>query len=703
MFVSIQLLQIQNIWRYSNMSLAKTTLKATKHIFLLCILFSLFTLLPLLACQDEWLKSDTTSNNSKSSSDEFVWDTELEGKVDIQGLIVDYLGNPIANAHVSAGSDEMNTNAQGMFALGKMTKEENVITIKHNDYISSAVVHHLAVENSAESLVVSLLPLGDRTKLNILSGGTAKGARGAEAIFPGNALANTSGAALTEDVEIAITPIDPYRDEELSATPGNFTAVVDGTTVMLESLGLMDISVVNPNTLEQPLNLADGVSIEIRIPASEGLKDFIKIVPLWRFDYSIAQWVLEGEATLDDVSKTYIASISKLGLWNISFFYKSTCITGRLTDSNGTAYKYRALDVFGFDCFTKVTVRTDENGRFLAPAKVDSDVVVRPHAWFSEGWPPSLMLLRADEMRVRSGTTIIDYLNDMGTSVTCLDIGNIVGTVIPYNGAVIDGDYAVFNDNDIAAIKNIERINGSLKINKTNITSIILPKLKQISGNLDMDDNEFLVDVQFPGLISVGTLRLRKNPILSDLSGFSSLVSIGILDIVGKSAFANFKDLSYLNSVGSILIYSNNGLLNLEGLERVRKLGFLQILDSLSLRSLSGLCNLEHIESLLSIENNPDLCNLTGLDKLQEVGLNVYIAHNVSLESLAGLESLSYLGVESNSYDIMKSHYSIYGNAKLPNCEAHRILQGITFDKPEYRKICIYQNKTDSCEEFVCD
>ena len=657
-------------------------------------------LLLLSGCDGQTENDSDNPGDMQTPSFEYEWDTALEGTVDVQGQVTDYLGTPISYATVSVGSDSMKTTSDGLFALGDVPSGDVVLTVRHQDYITSSISIKID-EDAAHSLFVPLIPVGARTELDAAAGGLATGDRGAAAEFPSNAFVNADGTAVDGTVEVAITPVDPSLTEELAAVPGDFTAVQDGETVHLESFGMLDVRLSGYSDPERTPVLAPDATVQVTIPVAEASTISEESIPLWYFDESVASWIPSGSAERSADGKTYVASISKLGLWNLDHPYNLTCISGRIVNESGEGLTDKPLTVVGVEYFSRATVRTDEDGRFFAVAKPDSDVVVEAEGWFSDGWPPSVSFFRTEALQVHTGTIAL-LQNDAMDTVTCTDIGEITGEAMPYEGVVIDGDYTILDENDVTALQSIERITGDLIIEKTSLSSVVLPNLADVHG-LQVVGNSELTTLSMPRLVSVYALKLSSNKQLSDLSGLSALVRAGSINIRYTSAFTDLHDLTSLREVWTLTIYNNKGLLSLSGLAHIERLNVLTIWWNGTLESLTGLDNLKFVSNQADISINYALTDISSLHSLEYVGFCLSIWRNSVLTSLEGLEGLRHLGAEANSHEYMTAYFSVYENSSLPTCEAHRILEGITFDVPEYHKACISGNSPDSCEEMPCE
>jgi hypothetical protein len=133
-----------------------------------------------------------------------------------------------------------------------------------------------------------------------------------------------------------------------------------------------------------------------------------------------------------------------------------------------------------------------------------------------------------------------------------------------------------------------------------------------------------------------GSLSIRENAQLYDLTGLDSLTTIGeyftltgpsydiaplhnLDTVIGKLTLDynfNLTDVSGLLDIkylGGLFIYGNPKLLELSGFDSLDYLGFLGVESNRVLQSLSGFENQRHVEGEVSIRWNAQLSNIDGI------------------------------------------------------------------------------------------
>jgi hypothetical protein len=350
------------------------------------------------------------------------------------GRVVDVDGNGVSGARVAVGSGSATTDAQGRFAL-RATAGSDVASVTAEGYVPT-FAPVTVFDNAASSLQITLLQRVEAGTLTIEEGGSVVGENGAGLVAPANAFVGASGP-VTGTATVYLTAINPTVDAELAAAPGDFTGTVGGEVELIESFGMMDVTVVAG---DEELNIADGATVEVRFPAPDG--ESPAEIALWSFDEDAGRWVQEGTATLDSETNTYTANIGHLSWWNCDQVLESTCGCGRAVDDEGEPIAGARVSAAGLDYNGTSYTTADEDGRFCIAVRKDSEVsVLVSHA---EGGG----LVRT----VTSGNTDTDVPPEVGDA-GCADWGDWEaerGVVEFPDGSVVDCGADVFPLNDCA-------------------------------------------------------------------------------------------------------------------------------------------------------------------------------------------------------------------------------------------------------------
>ena len=305
------------------------------------------------------------SSSSDSTAASAATGPQVHGKVTAAG------GAPIEGVTVSAGSASATTDAQGTYTLTSVTGTAVVRFVKTG--FADGLERLVVGARTSTQLDATLLSTGTPTPIDAVAGGEVATTRGAKVIVPPNALVDKAGAPVTGTVEVSLTPIDPSNADELRAAPGDFQAAQAGQPMMLESFGMVDITIRRG---EEKLQVAPGKRLELRIPAPATTTTPAATMPLWSFDETTGVWVDEGTATYEAATRTYVASAQHMSVWNCDQPYLATCACGTVYEKGGGVLEGARVVSAGTSYLGSSEASTDAAGRFCIAVKKDSDVSV---------------------------------------------------------------------------------------------------------------------------------------------------------------------------------------------------------------------------------------------------------------------------------------------------------------------------------------
>ncbi len=184
------------------------------------------------------------------------------------------------------------------------------------------------------------------------------------------------------------------------------------------------------------------------------------------------------------------------------------------------------------------------------------------------------------------------------------------------------GDVTIVNAADLAWMKNVVNVAGSVYIDSTALTNVNgLTSLQTIQGDFRIQSNAGLTNVGgLTGLKTVGGfLYVNSNQALTNVAGLSALTSVGgYLHLYNNTALSTLAGLANLTTVGGYLyIQYENALTNLDGLAKLTTIG-----------TATG--------DQLYIYSNPSLVSITGLirpttGKLANLAGNLTVSSNAAL------------------------------------------------------------------------
>lgn len=303
----------------------------------------------------------------------------------VDGRVKDTAGNPIEGVEIVGGGLTSSTGSDGSFLLALDPGKDQIVTFSREGYVTSSRQVDV-FSGTTTSHIITLMAEGDPvTVINAENGLTVTGSRKESLVAPEGAFVDAGGNAVTGNIQVYLTPFDPAVPEQFSAYPGNLRGLtLDGDIVTLETFGVMDVTV---RQNDQDLQIADGKTVDIRIPApSSGQKPDTS--DMWTYDADRGLWVQnETGATYDSVSDTYQATLSHLTPCNVDRPYVPACIWGMVKDRNGDPVAGAFVEVIPVGKSSGVTSSdfTDLNGYYCLYVERNQELEIKVWTpWTSE-------------------------------------------------------------------------------------------------------------------------------------------------------------------------------------------------------------------------------------------------------------------------------------------------------------------------------
>ncbi|PIA79165.1 hypothetical protein BFR04_06500 [Gaetbulibacter sp. 4G1] len=216
------------------------------------------------------------------------------------------------------------------------------------------------------------------------------------------------------------------------------------------------------------------------------------------------------------------------------------------------------------------------------------------------------------------------YLNSQS------DVENFIsnyGTCEVINGTVYIGDAT-----DISGITAIKRIEGSLRIVYSEITSVSnFNSLEFVGGDFIIDQSHLIENIE--GINKLHTVN-GDFLITQNYSGLKNVKGFNLLERIG----GNFQ-ISENYSLETISSFDN--LLNIEGWFLIRRANAMEKLIGFNrLIKIGTLFNVSSFKGNLSIERNDMLTEINGFNSLIEIVRNINIEGNPSLINVVGFRDL---------------------------------------------------------------
>ncbi len=215
----------------------------------------------------------------------------------------------------------------------------------------------------------------------------------------------------------------------------------------------------------------------------------------------------------------------------------------------------------------------------------------------------------------------------------------------------ITGDLIIGDDvQDISKINKIKRIDGSLVVQNTEITSIVnFQGIDFINGDLYIEHNDNLEAIEgLNQLTNVGgdLVISTRNGGLKTISGFEKLERIGGNFTVSRNedltSFTGFSSL--VNAEGWFTISDNERLPSIPDFNALKLIGNnLTIENNSSLDEINGFTQLESIKRSFNVRNNSNLVTLAGFGQLDSVVFIIEFT-GLSLSSIPEFNNLISVG-----------------------------------------------------------
>lgn len=298
-----------------------------------------------------------------------------QGEIPKNGLIgkvTDLAGAAVAGVAVTGGGATATTGANGVYTLDA-APGELVIQFDKAGYVHGIKSTTVAA-GSASRLDATMAKEATAKPLDATAGGTVEADRGAKVTVPAGALVDKAGVAVTGQVDVHLTPLDPSVPAELAAYPGDLRALdKGGAAVQLESFGVLDVTIRKDG---EKLEVKDGMTLSIVVPAPAGVTDRPDTVGLWSFDDGKGLWIEEGAATYVAADGAYHAEIPHMSPWNCDQPMETTCLRGKVIDETGAAVAGAQVIATGTDYAGQSSAVTDADGQYCVPVRLSSSVRV---------------------------------------------------------------------------------------------------------------------------------------------------------------------------------------------------------------------------------------------------------------------------------------------------------------------------------------
>lgn len=222
---------------------------------------------------------------------------------------------------------------------------------------------------------------------------------------------------------------------------------------------------------------------------------------------------------------------------------------------------------------------------------------------------------------------------------------------------IINGNLHIEDATDISGITSIKRIEGSLIISYSEITSVSnFSNLEFVGGDFIIEKSRSIETIEGINQLHsvIGNFEITENTgILKTITGFNSLNTIEGNIQVSQNHFlesiSGFDNLTLVN--GGIYIYVNDALVSLPNFDALMSIGVLNqnysgiIMNyNQSLTEISGFNSLTEVSNHIEINNNDNLTKISGFQNLEIINGELHIYGSDSLIEIPFFDNLVTVG-----------------------------------------------------------
>ena len=250
------------------------------------------------------------------------------------GTIINKNNQPISNVSITIGSETTLTDSNGIFIIRNAAVNERFGFIKaeKTGYIHGS--RSVVPSTGINKVTIMLLEAEVVATVNSGTAETVSLSNGSSVSLAGNFI-KEDGTAYSGSVDVIMHHLDPVDENMPMQMPGMLYAEnTEGAERMLQTMGMLAVELRGSNG--EDLNLAEGVTSEIRIPVDASLLSSAPAtIPLWYFDEVNGYWKEEGQATLQ--GNMYVGTVAHFSFWNCDIPAEAVTLCVTVSDEQGNA------------------------------------------------------------------------------------------------------------------------------------------------------------------------------------------------------------------------------------------------------------------------------------------------------------------------------------------------------------------------------
>ncbi len=292
---------------------------------------------------------------------------------DFFGKVMDASHNPISGVTIEIGSATTSTDDNGVFVLKNAYVKERFAYIEafKNGYLKGS---RSVTPTDGENFIQIIL-LNEHVAGTVSSGTTGEVSlvNGTKVKFDGS-FKDVNGNAYSGSVTVLMQHLDPSDPDINLKMPGMLYAQnSDNNERVLETFGMINVELRGSGG--EILNIADGHTATIEVPADPTQTNAPNTIPLWHFDEANGYWIEDGTADL--IGGKYIGQVSHFSWWNCDAPFPTVELCLTVVDQNGNPVSGCKIDLQEQNAIYPRTGYSNGNGEIcgLIPANTTLNII----------------------------------------------------------------------------------------------------------------------------------------------------------------------------------------------------------------------------------------------------------------------------------------------------------------------------------------
>lgn len=289
----------------------------------------------------------------------------------ITSVVIAQDGSPVSDISVTGLGSAATVNPDGTLSIdaSQLDPDGSMITVTSPGFWPENRVLMPGPNGGELRETFVMEPKVKAGEINSNTGGTIEIAENFSVTLPANTIATTAdGAPYSGAVDVYVNHDAPEDFDEMLNSAINAPGIMeDGSSVSLESYGMMDIALETPNG--DPLVLDESTKAEVRMPIeAETAMRGPEQVPFWVLDPD-GFWLPAGVATL--APGCYVVYVVSSSTCNIDIPHPTARLCGRFVDPGGFPLTHSPFSVAPVDGMLIGAARIDCNGEFCIDVIAD--------------------------------------------------------------------------------------------------------------------------------------------------------------------------------------------------------------------------------------------------------------------------------------------------------------------------------------------